>query len=81
MFDCQIFSQLADNIVCPQNSTLLVDTYNTLKSGIPDAIRAFNAFMESLYRRMISVLLSFEKSIISQPFNLGNPLSDIFQEF
>ena len=26
----------------PDNPTLLVDTYNTLKSGIPDAIRAFN---------------------------------------
>lgn len=25
----------------PQNATLLVDTYNTLKSGIPDAIKAF----------------------------------------
>ena len=26
----------------PHNATLLVDTYNTLKSGVPDAIRAFN---------------------------------------
>ena len=26
----------------PTNATLLVDTYNTLKSGIPNAIRAFN---------------------------------------
>ena len=26
----------------PNNPTLLVDTYNTLKKGIPDAIRAFN---------------------------------------
>ncbi len=25
----------------PQNATLLVDTYNTLKSGVPNAIRAF----------------------------------------
>ena len=25
----------------PQNTTLLVDTYNTLKSGVPNAIRAF----------------------------------------
>lgn len=28
--------------VYPDNPTLLVDTYNTLKSGVPDAIRAFN---------------------------------------
>ena len=26
----------------PTNATLLVDTYNTLKSGVPNAIRAFN---------------------------------------
>lgn len=26
----------------PNNATLLVDTYNTLKSGVPNAIRAFN---------------------------------------
>ena len=25
----------------PQNATLLVDTYNTLGSGVPNAIRAF----------------------------------------
>ena len=30
----------------PQNSTLLVDTYNTLKSGIPDAIRAFDEVLK-----------------------------------
>jgi len=28
--------------IYPDNAVLLVDTYNTLKSGIPDAIRAFN---------------------------------------
>ncbi|MGE4352483.1 MAG: nicotinate phosphoribosyltransferase [Oscillospiraceae bacterium] len=28
--------------IYPDNATLLVDTYNTLKSGIPDAIRVFN---------------------------------------
>ena len=26
----------------PTNATLLVDTYNTLKSGVPNAIKAFN---------------------------------------
>jgi len=28
--------------IYPENATLLVDTYNVLKSGVPDAIRAFN---------------------------------------
>ena len=28
--------------VFPTNATLLVDTYNTLKSGVPNAIKAFN---------------------------------------
>ena len=28
--------------IYPDNPTLLVDTYNTLKSGVPDAIRVFN---------------------------------------
>ena len=28
--------------IYPHNAVLLVDTYNTLKSGVPDAIRAFN---------------------------------------
>ena len=31
----------------PTNATLLVDTYNTLKSGIPNAIRAFNEVLKS----------------------------------
>ena len=32
----------------PTNATLLVDTYNTLKSGVPDAIRAFNEVLRPL---------------------------------
>ena len=32
--------------IYPDNPTLLVDTYNTLKSGIPDAIRAFNEVLK-----------------------------------
>ena len=32
--------------VYPDNPTLLVDTYNTLKSGVPDAIRAFNEVLK-----------------------------------
>ena len=30
----------------PNNATLLVDTYNTLKSGVPDAIRAFDEVLK-----------------------------------
>ena len=30
----------------PDNPTLLVDTYNTLKSGVPNAIRAFNEVLK-----------------------------------
>jgi nicotinate phosphoribosyltransferase len=36
---CQIY---------PTNAVLLVDTYNTLKSGVPDAIRAFNEVLRPL---------------------------------
>ncbi len=32
----------------PTNATLLVDTYNSLKSGIPNAIRAFNEVLRPL---------------------------------
>ena len=32
----------------PNNATLLVDTYNTLKSGIPNAIKAFNNVLKPL---------------------------------
>ena len=30
----------------PNNATLLVDTYNTLKSGVPNAIKAFNEVLK-----------------------------------
>ncbi len=32
----------------PNHATLLVDTYNTLKSGVPNAIRAFNEVLKPL---------------------------------
>ena len=32
----------------PNGATLLVDTYNTLKSGVPNAIRAFNEVLKPL---------------------------------
>lgn len=42
MFDSQYEAFKTYCEVYPDNPTLLVDTYNTLKKGIPDAIRAFN---------------------------------------
>ena len=42
MFDSQYEAFKAYCEIYPQNAVLLVDTYNTLKSGVPDAIRAFN---------------------------------------
>lgn len=29
----------------PHSATLLVDTYNTLKSGVPNAIKAFKTYL------------------------------------
>ena len=42
MFDTQYEAFRTYCEVYPENAVLLVDTYNTLKSGVPDAIRAFN---------------------------------------
>ncbi len=42
MFDTQYEAFKTYCEIYPDNAVLLVDTYNTLKSGIPDAIRAFN---------------------------------------
>ena len=42
MFDTEYEAFKAYCEMYPENPTLLVDTYNTLKSGLPNAIRAFN---------------------------------------
>ena len=42
MFPSQYEAFKAYCEIYPTNAVLLVDTYNTLKSGVPDAIRAFN---------------------------------------
>ncbi|UAL07085.1 MAG: nicotinate phosphoribosyltransferase [Candidatus Methanogranum gryphiswaldense] len=41
MFDTELDAFKAFCEIYPENATLLVDTYNTLKSGVPNAIRAF----------------------------------------
>ncbi len=42
MFDSQYEAFKTYCEIYPTNAVLLVDTYNTLKSGVPDAIRAFD---------------------------------------
>ena len=46
MFDSQFEAFKTYCEIYPHNATLLVDTYNTLKSGVPDAIRAFDAVLK-----------------------------------
>ncbi len=41
----------------PNNATLLVDTYNTLKSGVPNAIRAFNEVLKPMGIRKCGIRL------------------------
>ncbi len=46
MFDSQYEAFKTYCEIYPENVVLLVDTYNTLKSGVPDAIRAFNEVLK-----------------------------------
>ena len=46
MFDSEYDAFKTYCEIYPTNATLLVDTYNTLKSGIPNAIRAFNEVLK-----------------------------------
>jgi len=48
MFDTQYEAFKTYCEMYPTNAVLLVDTYNTLKSGVPDAIRAFNEVLRPL---------------------------------
>ena len=48
MFDSQYEAFKRYCEIYPNNAVLLVDTYNTLKSGIPDAIRAFNEVLKPM---------------------------------
>ena len=48
MFDTELEAFKAYCQMYPNNATLLVDTYNTLKSGVPNAIRAFNEVLKPL---------------------------------
>ncbi len=46
MFDTEYEAFKSYCEIYPDNATLLVDTYNTLKSGVPNAIRAFNEVLK-----------------------------------
>ncbi len=46
MFDTEYEAFKAYCEMYPDNATLLVDTYNTLKSGVPNAIRVFNEVLK-----------------------------------
>ena len=48
MFDTEYEAFKTYCETCPTNATLLVDTYNTLKSGVPNAIRAFNEVLRPM---------------------------------
>ena len=48
MFDSEYEAFKAYCEMYPNNATLLVDTYNTLKSGVPNAIKAFNEVLKPL---------------------------------
>ncbi len=48
MFDSEYEAFKTYTQLYPTNATLLVDTYNTLKSGVPNAIRVFNEVLKPL---------------------------------
>ena len=48
MFDTELDAFKTYCEIYPTNATLLVDTYDTLKSGVPNAIRAFNEVLKPL---------------------------------
>ena len=48
MFDTEYEAFKTYCQIYPNNATLLVDTYNTLKSGVPNAIKAFNEVLKPM---------------------------------
>lgn len=51
MFDSEYEAFCAYARTYPDNTTLLIDTYNVLKSGLPNAIRAFDDVLKPLGKR------------------------------
>ena len=48
-FDSELEAFIAFATAYPNNATLLVDTYDTLRSGVPNAIKTFNYMKENGY--------------------------------
>lgn len=57
MFDSELEAFEAYCRCYPDNAVLLVDTYNTLKSGIPNAIKAFDNILKPLGKRPAGIRL------------------------
>lgn len=57
MFDDEYLAFKAYCEIYPENATLLVDTYNVLKSGVPNAIRAFKEVLVPLGYRPAGIRL------------------------
>ncbi len=55
MFDCEYeaFKRYAQ--IYPNNCTLLVDTYNVLKSGVVNAIKVFDEILKPLNKRPVGI--------------------------
>ena len=57
MFDSEYEAFAAYCRTYPDSVTLLVDTYNVTKSGIPNAIRAFNEILAPMGKRPVGIRL------------------------
>lgn len=57
MFDSEYEAFKSYCQIYPTNATLLVDTYNTLKSGVPNAIKAFNEVLKPMGIRKCGIRL------------------------
>ncbi len=55
MFDTEYEAFKTYCEVYPDSATLLVDTYNVLKSGIPNAIKAFDEVLKPLGKRPVGI--------------------------
>lgn len=57
MFDTELEAFEEYCRVYPDSTTLLVDTYNVLKSGVPNAIKAFDNVLKPLGKRPVGIRL------------------------
>lgn len=67
MFDSEYEAFKTYCEIFPTNATLLVDTYNTLKSGVPNAIRAFNEVLKPKGHHQMRHSAGFRRYCLSYP--------------